>query len=162
MAELGLGDSVEFLGFLSNERLDRYYLGCDIYVNPSVFDDRGDTEGLGVGPIEAFCHNKPVVASAVGGIPDVVIDRQTGLLVPEKSPEHLARAIIELLDHPEYAQQLARNGLEHARQHFDWGRITESIESVYYDAIASRQAGRAVSRGTAPRLANVAAEVAEI
>jgi glycosyltransferase involved in cell wall biosynthesis len=81
-AELGLGHVVEFLGFVDNATLDRYYLGCDVYVNPSVIDDRGDTEGLGVGPIEAFAHGKPVVASAVGGIPDVVKDRVTGLLVP--------------------------------------------------------------------------------
>ena len=141
-AELGLGHVVEFLGFVDNTTLDRYYLGCDVYVNPSIIDDRGDTEGLGVGPIEAFAHGKPVVASAVGGIPDVVKDRVTGLLVPEKSPEHLAAAIIELLEDPEYAQELARNGLEYSRERFDWGRITDAIEAVYREAIASRKAAR--------------------
>jgi glycosyltransferase involved in cell wall biosynthesis len=143
-AELGLNEVVKFLGFLDNATLDRYYLDCDVYVNPSVIDDRGDTEGLGVGAIEAFAHGKPVVASAVGGIPDVVKDRQTGLLVPEKSPERLAEAILELIDRPDYARELARNGLNFSRERFDWGRITDSIEAVYREAIAERRAGRDV------------------
>ena len=146
---LGLSEVVEFLGFVSNDNLDRHYQGCDVYVNPSIVDDRGDTEGLGVGPIEAFAHGKPVVASAVGGIPDVVKDRVTGLLVPEKSPEHLSSAILELLEDPEYAAELASNGLQHSRERFDWGRITSSLENVYHDAIAARRAGRLVpSRAT--------------
>jgi glycosyltransferase involved in cell wall biosynthesis len=154
-AELGLGHVVEFLGFVDNATLDRHYQGCDVYVNPSIIDDRGDTEGLGVGPIEAFAHGKPVVASAVGGILDVVKDRVTGLLVPEKSPEHLAAAIIELLEDPEYARELARNGLEYSQERFDWDRITDAIEEVYRGAIASRRAVRPVSSRVVPRFAEV-------
>ena len=152
-ASLGLNHVVEFLGFVSNDTLDRYYQGCDVYVNPSIVDDRGDTEGLGVGPIEAFAHGKPVVASAVGGIPDVVRDRVTGLLVPEKSPEHLAAAILELLEDSEYAAELARNGLQYSRERFDWGRITSDLEEVYRDAIAVRQAGRLVPSRVATQFA---------
>ncbi|WP_435011301.1 glycosyltransferase family 4 protein [Tundrisphaera lichenicola] len=139
---LGLGGVVEFHGFVDNQTLDRCYAECDVYVNPSVIDDRGDTEGLGVGPIEAFAHGKPVVASAVGGIPDVVKDRRTGLLVPEKSPERLADAILELFERPDYARELARNGLEFSREQFDWGRITDSIEAVYRGAIGGRPTAR--------------------
>jgi glycosyltransferase involved in cell wall biosynthesis len=143
--ELNLRHAVEFLGFVDNETLDRQYAACDVYVNPSIIDDRGDTEGLGVGPIEAFAHGRPVVASAVGGIPDVVKHRETGLLVPEKSPEHLADAILELLADPTYAQELARNGLAYSRERFDWGTITDAIESVYRDAIGeTRQPRRTV------------------
>lgn len=142
-AELGLGDSVRFLGFVDNATLDRAYADCDVYVNPSVIDDRGDTEGLGVGPIEAFAHLKPVVACGVGGIPDVVKHRATGLLVPEKSPEALAEAILELLDDPSYARELALNALAYSRVHFDWDRITDSIEGVYHEAIGLRPARRA-------------------
>jgi glycosyltransferase involved in cell wall biosynthesis len=143
-AELGLGSVVRFYGFVENATLDRLYLGCDVYVNPSIVDDRGDTEGLGVGPIEAFAHGKPVVASNVGGIPDVVKHRLTGLLVPEKSPERLADAILELIERPDYALELARNGLEFSRERFDWGRITDSIEAVYREAIAGRKAAHVV------------------
>ena len=153
--ELGLRDSVKFLGFVDNATLDRAYADCDVYVNPSVIDDRGDTEGLGVGPIEAFAHLKPVVASAVGGIPDVVKHRATGLLVPEKSPERLAEAILELLDDPEYARDLARNALAYSRTHFDWDRITDAIEGVYHDAIGDRQTRRSAPSRVARRYSEV-------
>ncbi|MFO0957693.1 MAG: glycosyltransferase family 4 protein [Isosphaeraceae bacterium] len=136
--ELGLADSVQFLGFVDNKKLDALYAGCDVYVNPSIIDDNGDTEGLGVGPIEAFCHGRPVVASAVGGIVDVVIHERTGLLVPEKDPERLAGAIRRLIERPLEAKALAQAGLEYARRHFDWDRIVESLVDVYHGAIAER------------------------
>ena len=139
---LHLGDAVQFLGFVGNGELDRLYAGCDVYVNPSVIDDRGDTEGLGVGPIEAFWHGRPVVASAVGGITDVVRHRQTGLLVPEKRPAALASAILELLREPDRAAALAAAALADARVRFDWDRIIESLESIYQDAITARPSRR--------------------
>jgi glycosyltransferase involved in cell wall biosynthesis len=151
---LGLNDVVEFLGFVSNQELDALYAGCDVYVNPSVVDDRGDTEGLGLGPIEAFAHGRPVVASAVGGIPDVVKHWRTGLLVPEKDPSALAQAILDVLDDPVQAGTLANAGLAFARRQFDWDRITDAIEDVYHAAIAGSHVRRAVPAGqpTATRI----------
>lgn len=142
---LGLEHVVKFYGFVDNATLDRLYSQCDLYVNPSVVDDRGDTEGLGVGPIEAFCHGRPVVACDVGGIPDVVKHRRTGLLVPEKNPMALANAIVELLGDPSYARQLAENGLEFSRTYFNWERITDAIERVYREAIAEFHPSRAMA-----------------
>jgi glycosyltransferase involved in cell wall biosynthesis len=134
---LGLGAAVEFHGFVSNRRLDELYAGCDVYVNPSVVDDCGDTEGLGVGPIEALAHGRPVIASAVGGILDVIKHRETGLLVPQKDPCGLALGLLELLDNPELARSLARTGLDFVQRHFHWDLITDAIEDVYHDAIAA-------------------------
>jgi glycosyltransferase involved in cell wall biosynthesis len=142
---LGLSDYVQFLGFVSNDRLDRLYAECDVFVNPSIVDDRGDTEGLGVGAIEAFGHGRPVVASRVGGIPEVVIDGKTGFLVPEKNPAALAKAVLFVLDHPDQAAFMAKAGLVFAQTHFDWDRITDAIEEVYLDAIRE-------VRGTQPEL----------
>ena len=134
---LGLGDVIEFLGFVSNQRLDQLYAGCRVYANPSVVDDRGDTEGLGVGLIEALAHGRPAVASAVGGITDVIKHGETGLLVPEKDEAALAQAILELLDDPARSEVLAQAGLEFARQHFNWDRITVALEAAFRDAIVS-------------------------
>ena len=139
---LGLQDTVQFLGFVSNERLDQLYADCDVYVNPSIVDERGDTEGLGVGPLEAFAHGRPVVASAVGGITDVVKHQETGLLVPEKDEGALARGILEVLADPSRAAGLAMAGLEYARQWFDWGQITDRLEEVYMQAIVDYRARR--------------------
>ena len=135
---LGLGDSVRFVGFLSNEQLEAEYASCDIWVNPAIVDDRGDTEGLGVGAIEAYIHHKPVVASAVGGIPDAVRDGVTGLLVPEKDETRLAEAILEFLDNPARAAEMAAAGFRFAQEQFDWERITQRLEGLYRGLLESR------------------------
>jgi glycosyltransferase involved in cell wall biosynthesis len=133
---LGLEKTIQFLGFVANERLAQEYARCDVWVNPSIIDERGDTEGLGVGAIEAYAYGKPVVASNVGGIPDAVRHRLTGLLVPEKDVDALAAAIGELIDNPRLAERLGRQGRDFARQRFDWDDLTEQLESLYYSAIS--------------------------
>lgn len=134
---LGVAASVRFYGFVDNQSLDELYAACDVYVNPSIVDDKGDTEGLGVGPIEAFCHGRPVVASAVGGIPDVVKHESTGLLVPQKDPEALALAVMSVLHEPARAEALAAAGLEFARRHFAWDVIIDALEATYRDALGT-------------------------
>jgi len=132
-ADLNLQDRVTFLGFVSNEELNEEYARCDVWVNPSVIDSRGDTEGLGVGSIEAYAHRKPVVASAVGGIPDTVNDGTTGYLVPEKNEAALATAILELVRDPAKAQRFGEAGLRFAQRKFNWDRITDRTEDFWYD-----------------------------
>ena len=129
--ELGLADRVEFAGFVSNERLSELFRSCTIYVHPAIYDDRGDTEGLGVVLIEALRNSKPVVASAVGGIVDVIKDEETGLLVPEKNPAAIADAVLRLLDDSELARRLGEQGYAYAAQFFDWNHITDQLEAVY-------------------------------
>ena len=134
--ELGIEDHVEFLGFVDHDRLNDEYARCDLWVNPSIIDDRGDTEGLGVGSLEAYAHGKPVVCSNVGGIPDAVIHQQTGLLVPEKQPLQLAEAIVSILSDPAMARNMAAAGLEFARQQFNWPGITRKLEQAYLDLLS--------------------------
>lgn len=124
-------DSVRFHGVISNDKLEYLYAHADVFVLPSIVDERGDTEGLGVVLIEAMSFGVPVVACEVGGIPDVVISGLTGLLVPQRSAKALAEAIIGILADPQGASRLARGGLEHARQHFNWERITGLCERAY-------------------------------
>ncbi len=143
---LNLGDAVKFHGFVDQDTLDSLYAACDVYINPSVIDDNGDTEGLGVGPIEAFCHGRPVVACGVGGITDVVKHNHTGLLVPEKNPSALSHAILEILGDPARAETLAASGLAYARQHFCWERITDTLEDIYRAAIDERGLSKAQRR----------------
>lgn len=138
--ELDLGHHVQFLGFVSHGDLNDQYSQCDVWVNPAIVDDRGDTEGLGVGAIEAYAHGKPVISSNVGGIPDVVIDQVTGLLVPEKDPVALAQAIAELLNDQDKARRLAAAGLRHIQQHFSWRTITDRLEQVYWRSLIHRDA----------------------
>lgn len=129
--QLGLQQSVRFAGFLSKEELQQEYSLCDVWVNPGIYDSWGDAEGLGVGSIEAYNYCKPVIASAVGGIPDTVIHGETGYLVPEKDSETLANAICDLLGNPEKARQFGRNGFRFASQTFAWENIIPKMEDFY-------------------------------
>lgn len=137
---LNLSHAVEFLGFVSNERLAELYRECDVYVLPAIFDDRGDTEGLGVVLVEALSNGKPVVASAVGGIVDVIRHEETGLLVPEKDESALAAAILRLLDDPSLATRLGAAGRKHAQDYFDWDRAVGATEALFYDALGETPA----------------------
>jgi len=134
---LGLDKVVDFLGFVSKEELADAYACCDIFVLPAIVDSKGDTEGLGIVMIEALAHEKPVIASAVGGIGDVIRSGVTGLLVPEKNPHALAAAILKLLADPNLAQQLGRQGLQDVQVRFGWSRIVPLWQEVFSSALAN-------------------------
>jgi glycosyltransferase involved in cell wall biosynthesis len=138
---LGLSAHVEFLGFVSNDRLQELYRQCNVYVLPAIFDDRGDTEGLGVVLIEALQNAKPVVASSVGGIVDVIKHEETGLLVPEKDASALAAAILRLLDDRTLGARLGLAGRKHAEDYFAWDRVTAATEKLYYETLACGSRG---------------------
>lgn len=133
--ELGLDDKITFHGFVPNAQLEDMYSQADVFILPAIVDDRGDTEGLGVVLVEALSYQVPVVASQVGGIPDVIIDGETGTLVPERSPEAIAEAVESLLRDDERASEMVDKGLAHARSYFDWGRITDLLVQTYKKAL---------------------------
>ena len=118
---------MHFYGFIPNEELAIQYQQADVFVLPAIRDQKGDTEGLGVVMIEALTFKTPVVASDVGGISDVIIDGKTGLLVPEKDPEQLAKAINRILSDNALAKRLGEAGCEHAKSYFDWERIVDRL-----------------------------------
>jgi len=130
--ELGIEHAVHLPGKVSNEELQRLFSSCEMFILPSIIDSRGDTEGLGVVLIEALSYKKPVIASAVGGIPDIVIHENTGLLVPQKDPEALAAAILDILHNPEKGRTLADSGFKHIAQTFDWDVIVEKLIQEYH------------------------------
>ena len=134
--ELGVAGSVRFAGFVSNEELSSLFRSCTVYVHPAIYDSRGDTEGQGVVLVEALSNRKPVVASNVGGILDLVKDGETGLLVPEKNPEAIAEAVLRLLNNPEYARHLGEQGYAHVQKYFDWGLIMEQYEALYQKCVS--------------------------
>jgi glycosyltransferase involved in cell wall biosynthesis len=137
-SELKLDDVVRFAGFVSNDELAALYQNCSAYVHPAIFDDRGDTEGLGVVLVEALAYQRPVVASAVGGIVDVILHEKTGLLVPEKDPAALAAAVLRVLEDKALARHLGGQGLEHVQRFFDWERIAASTLAVWQNVMESK------------------------
>jgi glycosyltransferase involved in cell wall biosynthesis len=137
--ELGLESQVTFHGAVSREALADHYARADVFVLPAIVDERGDTEGLGVVLVEALSFKTPVVASAVGGIGDVIKHERTGLLVAEKDPAALARAIVRLLRQPELAAALAEQGLKHADVYFNWDLLTGRLLAIYEEARHARR-----------------------
>lgn len=120
-----------FTGKLSPEALASEYKTANVFTLPAIVDSKGDTEGLGVVLIEAMELGLPIVASNVGGIPDVVIDGETGILVPEKDPEALASAYKRLAAEPGLIKQLLAGAQKRIAECFTWDGIIERQIAVY-------------------------------
>ncbi|SMP57763.1 glycosyltransferase [Fibrobacter sp. UWB10] len=120
-----------FTGKLSPEALANEYKTANVFTLPAIVDSKGDTEGLGVVLIEAMELGLPIVASNVGGIPDVVIDGETGILVPEKDPEALANAYKRLAADPELVKRLLAGSQKRIAECFTWDGIIQRQIAVY-------------------------------
>ncbi|MBI4335282.1 MAG: glycosyltransferase family 4 protein [Candidatus Omnitrophica bacterium] len=127
--DLGLSGSVIFMGSVSDTA--RTLAVMDVFVLPSVH------EGLGLSLLEALACSRPVIGSDVGGIYSVIKDNQTGLLVPPKDPEALAKAILRLLGERDFAARLGRDGREFVRENFSLEDMTTKVEELYKEALSS-------------------------
>lgn len=126
------GDArIEFAGKLSTPDLAKAYAEADVFVLPAVIDSKGDTEGLGVVLIEAAEMGLPLVGSNVGGIPDVVVDGESGLLAPPADPERLAGALRRLADDPGLARHLVDGARARTRRFFSWDVVVPALKQVY-------------------------------
>ncbi len=106
-AQNGLSDIVFFEGEVKEDALVSYYQSCDIFIMASrQIKDTGAVEGFGITFLEAGICSKPVIAGNSGGVPDVVIDGETGILVDADSSPDIAAALIRLLSDPGLAQSL--------------------------------------------------------
>ena len=130
-SELGVASLVRFHGFVPDAALRRALEDTDCLVLPAVHDRKGDVEGLGVVLLEAMGAGKPVIASAAGGITDIVEDAETGLLVEPGNAEALAAAIARLRDDPDLAARLADAGALRVAERFSWSSITERLVTLY-------------------------------
>ena len=123
--------SIIFTGKLSPEDLANEYKTANVFTLPAIVDHKGDTEGLGVVLIEAMELGLPIVASNVGGIPDVVVDGESGILVPEKDPAALADAFKRLEADPTLIQKLLAGARNRIDKCFTWDGIIERQVEVY-------------------------------
>jgi glycosyltransferase involved in cell wall biosynthesis len=130
---LDLSDAVEFTGLVGDPELSRFYLDCDAFVLPAVEDSKGDVEGLGVVLLEAMAHDRPVIASASGGIPDIVVDEATGLLTKPGDVDSLVEAIERLASDAGLRARLAATARDHVAKHFSWNRIIDQLQELYVE-----------------------------
>ena len=139
-AAQGVADRVLRLGAVTQSDVAGWLAAADVAVVPSVRDDAGNVDGLPNVVLEALASGTPVVATPAGGIGTVAIDRRTALVVPERDPAALARAIDELLSQPLLATELGRAAREEMCASRTWGRVAERFEQAY------DRAGRAARR----------------
>jgi glycosyltransferase involved in cell wall biosynthesis len=131
---LGITSDVTFLGWIPNAQLPPFYRAAAISVIPSL------EEGFGIPAAEAMGCEIPVVASDAGGLPEVVENGVTGLVVPRGDVDALSEAIALLLNDPERRRRMGRAGRERALRLFDWDRTAQQFEEIY------REVGQRMAR----------------
>jgi glycosyltransferase involved in cell wall biosynthesis len=131
--DLGISPLVDFPGFILHHRIPELFQEADLLVMPSVVHASGDRDGIPTVIMEALAHRLPVVATDVSGIGEVIRHRDTGLVVPERDPAALARAIAQMLRDREGALQMAARGLALVRENFNPAHTCRQILQLYQD-----------------------------
>jgi len=111
---LGISEITNFVGRVPHQNVPLELEKLDIYVALSLF------ESFGVAIIEAGAAGRPVVVSDAGGLPEVVVNNETGLVVPKADVKAASIAIMQLIEKPELRIQMGRRGQEHVSKHYDW------------------------------------------
>ncbi|WP_426116197.1 glycosyltransferase family 4 protein [Massilia sp. PWRC2] len=132
-AALGIATAVTFTGRVENAAMGELYRNADIMLNPSVVDNTPNSV------LEALASGVAVVSTDVGGVPYLVEDGKTALLVPARAPEAMATAVLRLADSPALMAQLQHNGLAYV-QRFAWPEVRPRLLAVYRAVISNRSA----------------------
>jgi glycosyltransferase involved in cell wall biosynthesis len=138
--EADVADRVRLVGRLGREEVPALLRSADLAVSVPWY------EPFGIVPVEAMACGVPVVASAVGGMVDTVVDGVTGVHVPPRDTDALAGALNHLLERPDLRRRLGRAGAQRARERYGWDGIAGATREVYNDV--SRRRRRAVAIAT--------------
>ena len=123
-AALGIADSVTFTGRVDNAGMGALYRGADLMLNPSTVDNMPNSV------LEALASGVAVISTNVGGVPYLVEDGKTALLVPPRSPQAMADAMLRLAASPELASSLKLAGLQYVQQ-YAWAGVRPRLLEVY-------------------------------
>ena len=142
-AELDVADQVSLQGQVSRGEMPGIFRSADAVVCAPWY------EPFGIVPLEAMACGVPVVAAAVGGLRDTVVDHGTGLHVPPRDPEAIASALALLLENPALRAELGSAGKKRARTRYSWDRVAAETEKAYQLAVAGAAAGVVPMEGAA-------------
>jgi glycosyltransferase involved in cell wall biosynthesis len=134
---LGLDSRVKFTGQMSNVK--PCYAAADVFVLPS------HSEGSPYVLLEAMIVHLPVVATAVGGVPEMVEDEKSALLVPARDPQAMAEALARVLTNPELARSIAANAYESAVTRYSPETYVRALVEIYRGVIQNAVTGHAPS-----------------
>jgi glycosyltransferase involved in cell wall biosynthesis len=121
---------VIFAGFVPHAEIPRYYGIACLGVFPSVAD-----EAFGISICEAMACGLPTIGTCVGGIPEVIEDKQTGFLVPPRSEEALMDKIEKLIRNPDEGREIGRKASKRVRELFTWEKVTDRLMQVYREVL---------------------------
>ena len=125
VSAFGLEENIRFVGFVQRNDIYSFLQGHHLMVMPSL------TEAFGVAALEASACGRPVIASNVGGVPEVVLDGTTGILVPPKDPDKLAQAIINLAQDADTREKMGKAGYEFVKQRYSWEGSLDMMCDLY-------------------------------
>jgi glycosyltransferase involved in cell wall biosynthesis len=128
---LGLTQNVSFLGAIEHCQVPELLKNVDIFVMPSI------RESFGVAAVEAQAMEIPVVATKVGGVPEVVLDGESGILVEPGSSEQLAQAILTLIENPAFRRQMGERGRGYVLANYRWEDNAALMENLYQQVLQS-------------------------
>lgn len=129
IAATGSTAHIALIGHVAWREMTAQYARAALFVQPSFY------ETFGIACLEAMCFGLPVVATQVGGLPEVVEDGVTGILVPPNDPQALAEAVLSLLRDPERRRQMGRRGREKVLAQFTPERVADLSEALYWEVL---------------------------
>jgi len=123
---LKLSDRVIFLDFVNHEELPKYLKISDVFVRPSL------SEGLGNSFLEAMAADVPIVGTPIGGIPDFLVDGETGLFCEVRNPKSIAEKVKIFLSNAELKNKIISNAKKMVEENYDWDLIAEKMKNIFY------------------------------
>ena len=131
IAKFGLSDNVELLGPQTQGDIASILKKGNCYVQPSIITPSGKMEGIPVSIMEAMAATLPVVATNISGIPELVRDRETGILIPPEDAQAIAEAIFELYSNPHKAAEFSQNGKRLVQQEFEITHNSKQLAQLF-------------------------------
>lgn len=125
--ELKIEKKIKFEGFIPNLKVPKVINKMDIFVVPSVLD----SESFGVAAVEAMACEVPVIVSNVGGLREVVIDNETGFVIPKKDYKAIAEKIKKLIDNNELRKKMGKRGRKKVIDLYNWNNNVENMIEIY-------------------------------
>lgn len=126
--ELNIEKYVQFIGKVPNDKIPEYLKASDVFVLPSL------SESFGIVNLEAMASGLPIVATNVGGLPEIVKDGENGFLVEQKNPEKIAEKALFLLEHDDLREKISKKNREKAKG-YSWETAVERLEEIYLNIL---------------------------
>ena len=126
--ELDLKECVKFIGRVQNEEIPQYMAASDVFVLPSL------SEGFPVVTLEAMASGLAIIATSVGGLPEIIEDGENGFLVEPKNPKEIAKKVLLILGSDELRENISKKNKEKVKE-YGWECVIEQVECIYKECL---------------------------